>query len=100
MVEVTPPGGAAIDMAYSDATQDRRILAGDTRMAYNQLGLSSQGPAGSRANQVALEAELVVSSSDALSAGSGGYGIAPLRDSGYFPGLGDQDHLLRLTTGG
>ncbi len=44
MVEVTPPGGAAIKMAYTDATQDRRILAGDTRMAYNQLGLSSQGP--------------------------------------------------------
>jgi RHS repeat-associated protein len=44
MVEVTPPGGTMIEMAYTDATQDRRILSGDTRMAYNQLGLSSQGP--------------------------------------------------------
>ncbi len=44
-VAITPPGSTtAIDMEYTDATQDRRILAGDTRMAYNQLGLSSQGP--------------------------------------------------------
>ncbi len=44
-IAITPPGSTtAIDMEYTDATQDRRILAGDTRMAYNQLGLSSQGP--------------------------------------------------------
>lgn len=44
-IAITPPGSnTAINMDYTDATQDRRILAGDTRMAYNQLGLSSQGP--------------------------------------------------------
>lgn len=43
-VEITPPGLPAIAMKYTDATQDRRILAGNTRMAYNQTGLSAQGP--------------------------------------------------------
>jgi RHS repeat-associated protein len=44
MVEITPPGGAAIAMKYTDATQDRRIEVGDQRIAYNQLGLSAQAP--------------------------------------------------------
>jgi RHS repeat-associated protein len=50
MIEVTPPGGSAIAMKYTDATQDRRINAGDLRMAYNQLGLSTQAPTNSASN--------------------------------------------------
>jgi RHS repeat-associated protein len=49
-VEVTPPGGAAIPMKYTDATQDRRILVGTIAMAYNQLGLSSQSSTSGASN--------------------------------------------------
>lgn len=41
---ITPPGAAALLMEYADATQDRRVVAGDRRMAYNQLGFMSQAP--------------------------------------------------------
>ncbi len=41
---ITPPGGATLAMEYADGTQDRRVVAGDQRMAYNVLGLSTQGP--------------------------------------------------------
>lgn len=44
MVTVTPPGLAAINMEYTDATQDRRIEADGLRMSYSQLGLVSQAP--------------------------------------------------------
>jgi len=42
--QITPPGGQPFEMEYGDLTQDRRTRAGDQRLAYNQLGLSSQGP--------------------------------------------------------
>lgn len=45
---ITPPGSSTpFEMEYADVTSDRRIRAGDTRMAYSLLGLTAQGPNGS-----------------------------------------------------
>jgi RHS repeat-associated protein len=41
---MTPPGAEAITMEYQDATQDRRVRAGEQRMGYDVLGLGTQGP--------------------------------------------------------
>jgi RHS repeat-associated protein len=47
MITVTPPGLAAIEMIYTDATQDRRIEVDGIRSSYSQLGLVSQAPTNS-----------------------------------------------------